>query len=156
MQPLIFGTGPRRERVDEGDFFCPHCQADRRYDRVRVRNFFRLYFVPLIPIGDEHEIIVCQTCGTGFDPQILTMDVPKPKRKVQPLAVQLNTLEERLRAGTPIEYAVADLTAAGLDRDLANDNVERVIGAERVSCPECGLTYAAGVSACAEDGAALG
>lgn len=156
MLPIIFGMGPRRERIDEGEFFCPHCQAPRHYERLRVRNYFRLYFVPVLPLGEGHEVIVCNTCGNGFDPAVLASAPPKPKRTVMPLAAQLNTLAERLRAGTPIEYAIADLTAAGLDRDLANANVERVIGAARVACPACGLTYAPGVARCAEDETALG
>lgn len=155
MQPIIFGTGPRRERVDEGEFFCPHCQTTRHYERLNVRNYFRLYFIPLIPLGDGREVVVCTTCNNGFDPQVLLMEKPKPKRELRSLAVQLNTLENRLRSGTPIEYAIADLTAAGLDRDLAQDNVDRVIGTARKSCPQCGLTYTADVMTCAEDGATL-
>jgi DNA-directed RNA polymerase subunit RPC12/RpoP len=155
MLPIIFGTGPRREPVDNGDFFCPHCQADRRYTRQHVRNYFRLYFIPVIPLGAGEYVIECQTCGKAFAPRILEQDAPTPKRKVRPLAVQLNSLEATLRGGFPVEYAVAELTAAGLDRDLANDNVRRVLGDARVQCPDCGLTYAAGVAACAEDGTPL-
>jgi len=155
MLPIIFGTGPRRENMDSGEFYCPHCQTTRQYKRQRVRNYFRLYFIPLIPLGDSQEIIECETCGMAFAPRVLEMNAPQPKRKARPLAKQLNTLEETLRGGAPVEYVVAELTAAGLDRDLANENVARVLGDDRVQCPQCGLTYARGVSQCAEDGTPL-
>jgi hypothetical protein len=75
----------------------------------------------------------------------------KPKRRVLPLAQQLNTLKQRLEDGTPIEYTVADLTAAGLDRDMAMENVRQVVGAQFRQCPECNLMYAPNVEQCFED-----
>ncbi len=155
MQPLIiFGTKPRTTTVDKGKFYCPNCSVEkgdqRQYERKKVRNYFSLYFVPVIPLGAGQEFIECQFCENAWQPDVLDM-VFKPKRRIAPLADQLNTLEQRLRDGTPVEYAVADLTAAGLDRDVALQNVQRVIGDTRKHCPDCGLTYADNVEQCAED-----
>jgi hypothetical protein len=155
MQPLIiFGTRNREEDKGSGDFFCPHCNEKRRYNRKRVRNYFSLYFVPLIPLGKGQEYVQCQFCSMAFQPEVLDMTI-KPKRKIRPLAEQLNTLKDRLESGVPVEYVIADLTAAGLDRDLANENVNRMIGEVRRICPTCNLTYAGNVMTCAEDGTAL-
>ncbi len=155
MQPLIiFGARPRVTSVDSGTFLCPNCSTSRdqqrRYERKRSRNYFTLYFVPLVPLGNGQEFIECQNCQTAFDPTVLDVNF-KPKRRVLPLAQQLNTLQQRLQDRTPIEYAVADLTAAGLDHDLAQENVRRAIGEARRQCPECNLTYAPTVERCAED-----
>jgi hypothetical protein len=155
MQPfIIFGTYPHTTIVSKGKFYCPHCSVEkgdqRQYERKKVRNYFSLYFVPMVPLGAGQEFVVCQFCGNVWQPNVLDMTF-KPKRRIIPLADQLNTLETRLRDGTPIEYAVADLTAAGLDRDVAQQNVQQVMGDGRKHCPDCGLTYADNVEHCAED-----
>lgn len=159
MQPLIiFGARPRVTTLDNGTFICPNCSEsssqERRYEHKRSRDFFTLYFVPVIPLGNGQEYIECQHCGVVFEPSVLDVNF-KPKRRVLPLAQQLNSLESRLRDGLPIEYAVADLTAAGLDHDLATENVRRAIGVARKQCPECNLTYADSVEHCTEDEAPL-
>lgn len=155
MQPLIiFGTRQRMSDVNSGKFYCPNCSVERgderQYVRKNIRNYFSLYFVPLIPLGSGEDYIECQNCGMAFQPDVLDIKF-KPKRRVLPLAQQLNTLTERLEDGFPVEYAIADLTAAGLERELALDSVRRAIGTLRRQCPECGLTYAPNVASCKED-----
>ncbi len=155
MQPLIlFGTRPRETDLGKGEFYCPACSVAREdkrvYKRKQVRNYFTLYFVPIIPLGDADEYVICQHCGVAHPPDVLEREFI-PKRRILPLAQQLNTLRERLEDGLPVEYAVADLTAAGLARDMAQDNVRQAIGTARRACPTCGLTYAPAVPRCAED-----
>lgn len=159
MQPLIiFGTRQRVTDVDSGTFYCPNCSVERgderRYERKKIRNYFSLYFVPLVPLGSGKDYIECQNCGMAFEPDVLDYKF-KPKRRVLPLAQQLNMLQKRLEDGYPVEYAVADLTAAGLERELALENVNRAIGEGRRQCPECGLTYAPSVERCREDDTTL-
>ncbi|MEM6283662.1 MAG: zinc ribbon domain-containing protein [Chloroflexota bacterium] len=155
MQPLIiFGARPRITTTGHGEFYCPNCSTDssqqRRYEMKKSRNFFTLYFVPLIPMGAGEEYVECQHCGLVFPTDVLDMK-HKPKRRVLPLAQQLNSLKQRLEDGLPIEYTVADLTAAGLDRDVAMENVRQAVGTQFQQCPECNLMYAPGVARCIED-----
>jgi hypothetical protein len=155
MQPLIiFGTRPRLTVIDEGTFHCPNCSEStgqpRTYQHQQVRNYFTLYFVPIFPLGAGEEIVRCSHCTMIFEPDVLNQTF-KPKRHVLPLASQLNTLQQRLEDGLAVEYAVADLTAAGLDRELAKQNVTQVIGGKRRQCPACNLTYAPAVARCTED-----
>ncbi|MEL6149655.1 MAG: zinc ribbon domain-containing protein [Chloroflexota bacterium] len=160
MQPLIiFGARPRTTTTGKGEFYCPNCSGDegqqRRYELKKSRNFFTLYFVPLVPLGAGEEYVECQYCGMVFKLDVLDIKF-KVKRRVLPLAQQLNTLKQRLEDGLPIEYAVADLTAAGLDRDVAMKNVRQAIGTQFQQCPQCNLRYAPGVERCAEDETPLG
>lgn len=159
MQPLIiFGTRGRETSEGKGKFYCPNCSVtrddERVYERKKRRNYFSIYFVPLVPLGSGDEYVVCQNCGTAFAPDIVDANFT-PKRRIAPLAQQLNTLKQRLEEGTPVEYAVADLTAAGLERNVAQENVRQVIGQQRRACPDCGLTYAASVERCVEDNTPL-
>jgi hypothetical protein len=152
---IIFGTRVRHKVLGEGQFFCPKCQAQRHYQHKKASRYFALYFVPVIPMGELSEYIECQTCGAAFEPRVLQMEAPPLRPAAADLATQLNTLPDRLAAGVPVEYLIRDLTAAGLDRDLALDMTTRHLGETRKTCAACGLSYAASVKVCAECGQAL-
>jgi hypothetical protein len=153
---IIFGTRVKYKVLGEGQFFCPKCQAQRAYTHKKASRYFALYFVPLIPMGQLGEFVQCQTCGMTFKPDVLQPGFQRQvKQTPVDLAKLLNTLPARLAAGTPVEYLVRDLTAGGLDRDVARDMVEPALGAARKSCDACGLTYAASVERCAVCGQPL-
>jgi hypothetical protein len=60
----------------------------------------------------------------------------------------LNAIKTRLDKGYSVEYVIRDLTAEGLDRDIAENTVRMAIGDARKVCPQCGLTYAGSVQKC--------
>lgn len=148
---IIFGTKARTKTIDSGTFFCPRCQTTRHYELKKAKNYFALYFIPIIPMNDLGEFVECQTCRTTFDAQVLTMPQAEKPKRGQTLAEMLNTIKPQLENGLPIEYLLRDLTGAGLDRDVALTTMDAAIGKERRVCPTCGLTYAAAVSNCSED-----
>lgn len=156
MQPFlfIFGTSPKVTVLDTGDFYCPTCETQRRYEHQLVRNYFTAYFVPVFPLGSGDERISCLHCQRHYTLDVLNTSV-KLKRKPKPLAQQLNSLADDLYTGKSVEYAVADLSAAGLERELAEQYVQQAIGAVRLACPTCGLHYAQGVERCPEDNSPL-
>lgn len=57
---------PRR-----GLFHCPQCDASRAYAYRRVRRFFVLLFVPVVPLSGEKEFVQCGFCRRAFTPSIL-------------------------------------------------------------------------------------
>ena len=144
---IIFGTKPRMKTIGSGTFHCPRCQAKRQYELKHGRNYFTLYFIPIIPMGDLGEFVECQTCHTTFAAEVLKMKPPTPKVD---LASMLNTVKPNLEGGEPIEYVLRDLVAAGLERDIALNLVKSAIGEQRRQCPTCGLSYAANVNTCSE------
>lgn len=144
---IVFGTRVKTEVVGEGEFFCPSCQKQRKYLRKKGKNYFALYFVPLIPMGEASEIIECQHCGRSYNPDVLKQKLSKPHPEVARL---LNTVKSRLTNGYPVEYMVRDLTDDGVDLDVARNIVDMAIGKERKRCPDCELTYAPNVLACAD------
>ena len=148
---IIFGTRVRYKVIGEGQFFCPRCQTRRAYQHKRASRYFALYFVPLIPMGQLGEFVECQTCHAIFEPGVLQIKAPAQPRPAQgSLAQMLNTLQVRLDGGTPVEFLLRDLTAAGLDRDVALGMIDRYLAGERKTCKACGLTYAKSASTCAE------
>lgn len=153
---IVFGTRIRARVIGEGQFFCPHCQAQRSYWRKRATRYFALYFVPVFPLGQVGEFVECQTCHMAFEPVVLERKMTASRSGQRDgLAHMLNTLAERLAAGAPVEYLVRDLTAAGLERDLAVELVSRHLTAGQRQCPDCGLTYSEAVTACAVCGKPL-
>ncbi|NDJ78573.1 MAG: zinc-ribbon domain-containing protein [Chloroflexi bacterium] len=155
---IIFGSSLRHKVLAEGEFFCPNCKTRRAYKHKRASRFFSVYFIPVVPIGKAGEYVECQGCGLKFETAVLEIDGPARAHILQDereLAKQINSLPERLRAGTPIEYALRDLTAAGLDVDVAQKMLDTYAGQNCKSCTTCGLTYVHNVDVCSECGGSL-
>lgn len=70
---IIFGVRGITMTRDEGFFDCPDCQRSTEYRLRGVRNFFTLYFIPVIPLnwepGNEH--VRCEQCRQQFPPGAL-------------------------------------------------------------------------------------
>ena len=86
---IIFGTRGIRSTVKEGRFYCPQCDGEVPYKHKKVTQFFTLYFIPLIPLGNKGEYVECQSCKNTYIERILEMrptidvtDRPQPKRQV--------------------------------------------------------------------------
>lgn len=144
---IIFGTKVKTEAISEGEFFCPACQARRRYVRKRGKNYFALYFIALFPIGEGSEFIECQQCGRSYNVDVLKQKLSKPQPEVAKL---LNMVKTRLENGYPVEYMVRDLTDDGIDLDVARNIIHMAVGDRRKICPQCELTYAPNVLGCAD------
>src|SRR5690242_11887298 len=69
---IIFGTRGVTTTAGKGEFHCPGCGATRRYEHKRVRRFFTLYFLPIIPLDLLGEYVECQECKDTYKPAVLT------------------------------------------------------------------------------------
>jgi hypothetical protein len=148
---IIFGTRIRHTTLSSGQFYCPNCKAQRNYELRRARNYFALYFIPIIPMNIVGEYVTCQTCGTNFKPDVLKLPPPPAN------ALDRITLEVRadLDSGTPTEFARQKLINMGLKSDLIDQTIESAAGPDRSRCPKCSLTYRSSVKRCAQDGSEL-
>jgi hypothetical protein len=73
---IIYGTRGVRYKYKQGQFFCPACHAQQAYVHRRVRRFFTLYFIPLIPLTLAGEYIECQRCTGTFKLEVLQLPLP--------------------------------------------------------------------------------
>ncbi|MBK8979349.1 MAG: TerB family tellurite resistance protein [Planctomycetes bacterium] len=80
---IIFGTRGVTSTRERGEFFCPECGQKRPYARKRVRSFFTLYFIPLIPLKVAGEFVECQHCKSRFHTDVLEHDPEKARAAVQ-------------------------------------------------------------------------
>ena len=69
---FIWGFKIRYKLLDKGVFFCPRCGGDRPYEHRTGRKWFRLYFIPLFPVGAPvNEHVQCDVCKGKFSMQTL-------------------------------------------------------------------------------------
>lgn len=69
---IIFGTRGVTTSAGDGEFHCPTCGQARHYRRRKVRRFFTLYFLPVVPLGVVGEYIECDGCKGTFKPELLS------------------------------------------------------------------------------------
>ncbi|MBN1121661.1 MAG: zinc-ribbon domain-containing protein [Anaerolineae bacterium] len=156
---IIFGTRVRQKTIGEGEFYCPHCQSMCGYEHKSARQFFTLYFIPVIPIKQLGEFIMCENCGGTFKAEARFLRsspaASGQQNRTEDLAALLNSVKAKLEKGVSIDYLVRDLTSAGLNYDMARQTVENAAGEGRRVCEACGLTYTATASTCTECGGRL-
>lgn len=68
---IIFGTKGVTTTSDRGAFFCPHCDHEQNYALKKVRRFFTLYFIPVIPISNLGEYVECDHCKGTYNTEVL-------------------------------------------------------------------------------------
>ena len=74
---IIFGTRGVRSTKATGTFNCPQCEVDRGYRHRKVTQFFTLYFIPLIPLGNKGEYVECNHCKGTFITRVLEHESEK-------------------------------------------------------------------------------
>ena len=68
---IIFGTKGVTYTHERGQFTCPSCESGD-YTLKRVRRFFTLYWIPVIPLDLLGEYIECDGCRGTFNDKVLT------------------------------------------------------------------------------------
>lgn len=71
---IIYGTRGVTTTPDTGAFHCPRCGPETAFKQKRVRRFFTLYFIPVIPLGALGEYVECQQCRNTYDVEVLKYD----------------------------------------------------------------------------------
>jgi uncharacterized tellurite resistance protein B-like protein len=67
---IIFGTRGVTTTPERGSFHCPECEG-QQFRRRRVRRFFTLYFIPVIPLDKLGEYIECESCRSTYKDSVL-------------------------------------------------------------------------------------
>jgi uncharacterized Zn finger protein (UPF0148 family) len=69
---FIFGIGPRTIKTDKGQFICPVCKTNSTYQIKQQRQYFSLFFIPLIPLSKPKSgKVSCLNCGTQMPTMVL-------------------------------------------------------------------------------------
>jgi hypothetical protein len=73
---IIFGSRSVTGSMGTGSFDCPQCGTNAPYEHKRVRRFFTLYFIPLIPLRTLGEYVECGQCRGTYKPEVLHRALP--------------------------------------------------------------------------------
>lgn len=78
---FIFGFGPKTKVIEKSQFNCPVCRNRSSYELKQQRNYFSLFFIPLIPLSKaKASFVKCLHCGTEMPAQVLQHAQPDPQR----------------------------------------------------------------------------
>ena len=80
---IIYGTRGVTTTADSGSFNCPQCGGQSTYRHRRVRRFFTLYFIPLIPLDKLGEYVECDSCAGTFEEAVLQYDPGAEDRMIE-------------------------------------------------------------------------
>ena len=137
---IIFGWRVVFFTLSRGVFHCPSCGGDRDYRRRQGRNFFTLFFVPVIPLTKAGgEIVECDTCKGRWNLGVL--NVPTTAQLAQMPAMLLRmAIAQVLRSGDYTNAAVRSRAVAvvrqagvaGYDENALNADLGRPFDEVRV------------------------
>src|SRR5690349_11592493 len=86
---IIWGRRGITSTQTAGQFFCPQCQAWSQYEKKMVRNFFTLYFIPIIPLDKVGEYVECAACRGQFRTEVLDFN---PRKQAIALAKAIKSV----------------------------------------------------------------
>lgn len=72
---VIFGTKTVGKTIKSGTFHCDRCNCERNYILKQNKNFFSLFFIPIIPLKNVGDTLECTFCKTAYIPNsVLSSD----------------------------------------------------------------------------------
>lgn len=134
---IIFGTRGVTSSVATGQFNCPGCAAKRAFVHKRVRRFFTLYFIPIIPLDVVGEYVECQQCRSTYRPEVLSYD---PVEKAGTIEAEFHAVVKRvmvlmmLADGKIEEQEIETIRLIYgklASRELSKEDVDREVAASR-------------------------
>nr|HEX4313201.1 zinc ribbon domain-containing protein [Kofleriaceae bacterium] len=76
---IIFGRRTMQHTAGHGAFDCPRCGPGRQYVHKKVKRWFTLYFIPVIPLGTVGEFVECSSCAATYGTEIIAHALPQAR-----------------------------------------------------------------------------
>lgn len=87
---LIVGVRHLRKVLEAGEFHCPECGGDRRFQFGVGRRHLIVFDIPVLPLSRTPGSVECAVCRGAFDRSVL--DVPTGRRLTELLRDVTRTL----------------------------------------------------------------
>lgn len=68
---IIWGWRAVKTVIGTGEFYCPRCGVDTPYQHLKLRRWFTLFFLPLIPLQVLGTCIECTRCKGQYTEAVL-------------------------------------------------------------------------------------
>lgn len=148
MPIIFFGSRGVTSTVDNGEFYCPQCDAREEYTLKQVRPFFTLFFIPIFPIGSPDRYVECRGCHRIFREEVLQYEPPSEAERL------LTQFYNELRTGTSLEVLQRKLVNHDMDAAEAEDILQKMCEGRPRKCA-CGQRFHPSVHKCSHCGADL-
>ena len=134
---IIFGTRGVTLTKDKGHFYCPECRSQRQYALKRIRRFFTLYFIPLIPLDKLGDFVECKTCRNSFRESILNYEPDAAEVKfeseyqkaIRRVTIQMMCADGRVNDSTMQVIKEIHKNVSG--SQISTDEIKKEISADR-------------------------
>jgi tellurite resistance protein len=151
---IIFGTKSTRKTLDTGTFGCPQCQQTRNFDKRRAKQWFHLYFIPLIPLKEYPPYVECKSCNATFVEGVLDANADSGEIRAEFETATMKILTRMAWADGIIEPeekdAIFDVVNRICAREFSRNDVDEAIRDAKDS-PEDALAVATQVSGLLND-----
>ena len=136
MFPIIFGIGEQIRTTGSGSFHCPNCGPDRDYRRERRAQCFYVFFVPVFPLNEWPELVVCNNCCSQFTTSVLfyNPELDRQDRDERPDRIKLVMILTLIRAELIPEASlqrIEDVVRAEVGEDILREHLDREIAEAR-------------------------
>lgn len=78
---IIWGSRGLTSTLEECQLPCPQCGGMQPGRLKQVRNFFTIYFIPIIPLNVAGRFVECSMCAGTFGEEILSYDPEKQRQE---------------------------------------------------------------------------
>lgn len=126
---IIFGTRGITTTPEKGEFHCPSCSSKQPYGLKRVRRFFTLYFIPVIPLDKLGEYVECRTCKDTYKPVVLQYD---PAANAQKVEAEYHIAIKKVMIHMLLADGVIDDAEVETTRDIYSKLTNKPISAEDI------------------------
>lgn len=142
---IIFGTKSTRKKLDHGTFGCPQCRQDRDFKKLRAKQWFHLYFIPIIPLKEYPPYVECQSCNATFVEGVLNANANSDQIRAEFETATMKILTRMAWADGVIEPEEKDAIFTTVNsicaREFSRHDVEEAIRDAKDS-PEDALAVA--------------
>jgi tellurite resistance protein len=152
---IIFGTKSTRKTLDSGTFGCPQCQREQAFQKRRAKQWFHLYFIPIIPLKEYPPYVECKGCNATFVEGVLNANADSDAIRAEFETATLKILARMAWADGVIEPeekdAIFDIVNRICAKEFSRAEVEQGL-AEAKDSPEDALAVATKVGNMLNDG----
>ena len=151
---IIFGTKSTRKTLDSGTFGCPQCRREQNFEKRRAKQWFHLYFIPLIPLKEFPPYVECKACNATFVEGVLDANADSGEIRAEFETATLKILARMAWADGVIEPeeidSIFDIVNKICAREFSRHDVEEAIRDAKDN-PEDALAVATKVSGLLND-----
>ena len=122
---IVFGFRTRIRTLMEGMFHCPRCKEDRMYARRQARQWFTLFFIPVIPMKVRGEFIECQICHGKFNDTVL--EAPTTPVLAESMDKALEVIGATLRGDYAADHDIISRWVAPLGESMTVQGKEHMV-----------------------------